>query len=251
MDTIRLISISILLTAITGCGSPLFRADFDSDTLGDSPSASPPGSPVGDFIYLSAPGTIPGPAVVVSDSAFAGRSLRYRNSDVELWYRFVGFMSKEITSASEQYWAAWNGRPNLPNSASALDIWFGNAHFLPMALLRFDNGQVRLQTSTGASPSFETLGTYASGTVHTVLMKIDKLAGTYVITIFASGGNITTGVRPVLNSSALGTLRPTVYMFFSDDVSSSGTYTVDNVLITEACPLDEPDVFTHGSCEGT
>lgn len=241
----------ILFVAIlSGCGSRLFHDNFDADTVGAAPNLSPPGDPVGDLIYLSAPPSVgPGPAVVVADSDFTGRSLRYLNSDLEFWYRYVGFMSKEIDPSSVQYWAAWNGRPNLPNNSSALDISFGDSHFLAMVAVRFDNGQILLRTTSGTSPTYVRIGSYTSGELHTVIMRVNKASGTYVATIFSSGPSVTSGERAVLNSAALTTLRPTVYLLYSEDVHSGGAYTLDNVLITEACPVEDGGLLRYGSCE--
>lgn len=249
MTTFRLFAIVVLMVSTQGCGSLLFNADFDSDTLGAVPRASPPGDPVGDSILLSPPPDISSSQVeVISDTDFTGRSLRYRDEGL----LYVSFVSKEIRPTSEQYWAAWNGRPNLPiGRFSELDIWIGSEHYTPLASLRFDDGQVRLQTGSGSSPSYETVGRYTSGVVHTVVMNVDKTAATYSIWIFSSGEDLSTGARPVLNAGALETLRPTVHMHFPGSISSAGSYTVDNVVISEACPLDNAGLLTYGSCEDT
>jgi len=244
------VTIVVLFAALmSACGSTLFRSNFDADTVGVRPPETPVGDPVGDYFYMSAPTDVASPAIVVTDAAFPGRALRYRNNDVADWYRYIGFMSKEITPASENYWAIWRGRPDLPNAASALDIWFGNSHFLPMAALRLDNGQVRVQTS-GSPATYETIGSYESGRLHTVLMRVNKLTSHYSISIFSSGGSVNTGSRPVLNASALATLRPTVYMLFSESVFSAGSYTLDDIRITESCPVNGSDLITQGTCEG-
>jgi len=242
----RHIAMILLMAILSGCGSRLFHDNFDADTVGAAPNLSPPGDPVGDLIYLSGRRS---PAVVVTDSDFTGRSLRYRNSDMDVIERYVGFMSKEIDASSVQYWAAWNGRPNLPNNSSALDIWFGNSHFLPMLVLRFDNGQILLQTGSGATPTYDRIGSFTSGEFHTVIMRVNKDRGTYAVSIASSGPAATSGERAVLNRDALTTLRPTVYMLYSEDVHSSGSYTMDNVLITESCPIEDGGLLRYGSCD--
>lgn len=246
---LRVAAVVLFAAALSACGSTLFRSNYDADALGVRPPETPPGDPVGDVFYMSASTDVPSPAIVVTDAAFPGRALRYRNNDVELWYRYIGFMSKEITPASQNYWAIWRARPDLPDAASALDIWFGNSHFLPMLSLRLDNGQVRLRTSDSPA-TYETIGSYEPGRLHTVLMRVNKLTSHYSVSIISSGGSVNSGSRPVLNASAVSTLRPTVYMWFSESVSSTGTYTLDDVRITESCPVSGGDLITQGTCEG-
>jgi len=249
IQTFRVAAVVLLAALLSACGSTLFRSNYDIDALGVRPPETPVGDPVGDVFYMSAPMDVASPALVVTDAAFTGRALRYRNNDVADWYRYIGFMSREITPASENYWAIWRGRPDLPDAASALDIWFGNSHFLPMLSMRLDNGQVRLRTSD--SPlTYETIGSYVPGQLHTVLMRVNKLTSRYSVSIISSGGSVNSGSRPVLNASALSTLRPTVYMWYSESVSSSGSYTLDDIRITESCPVSGSDLITQGTCEG-
>jgi hypothetical protein len=243
------IAVAVLSALLmSACGSTLFRANFDADAVGARPPETPAGEPVGDYFYMSAPAGVASPAIVVTDAAFSGRALRYRNNDVEAWYRYIGFMSKEVTPASENYWAIWRGRPDLPDGVSALDVWFGNSHFLPMLSLRLANGQVRLRTSDDPS-TYETIGSYESGQLHTVLMRVNKLTSRYSVSIISRAGSVHTGSRPVLNASAVSTLRPTMYMWFSDAVSSAGSYTLDDIRITESCPVSGSDLITQGTCE--
>ena len=238
MNKLKVIGIMFLCFSLNACGSRLFYDNFNSDAVGNPPHSSPPGSPTGDFIYLSAPASLtPQPVKVVNGAGFSGNSLQYSNVNIPLYHRYVGFMSKEITPASQHYWAVWNGLLNLSTNSSHLDVWFGDSHFSPMAQLRFKDGQILLQTSTGAAPSFTSLGTYSAGFRHSIIIKIDKNTSTYALSIFPVGGSVmSSGSRPILTPSALSTLRPTLYMWFGEDAHSNGTYTVDNVVLTESCP---------------
>ena len=236
----RFTVICTLIALCSGCGSAILRDDFDADALNQPPAESPPGDPVGDLVYLSSPSS--GSAVVVSAPAgLSGRSLEYRNVNVPTYNRYLGFVGKEITPSSVEYWAAWVGIPQLSNAASALDVWIGNSHFLALGGIRFNNGQIFRQA---AGSSYVPIGTYTPGQRHTVIIKVDKAAQTYVISVFG-GQSVSTGTQTVLNPGALSTLRPSVYFWFSEESSSTSKYVIDDITITEACPESGDSV---GAC---
>jgi len=242
MKTQRSIGFLFLTIFLSACGStPLFRANFDSDTIGARPNSSPPGDPVGDWIYISNPeSAVPNPVEVVNIDEFdnRGNSLRYSNVNTPVWNRYVGFMSREIGLRTTEYFAFWNGRLDVSSSSSALDIWLGSSHFLPMASLRFEDGQILLAIGFGEfGKKYEAIGSYTTG-IHTVLMRVDKPSATYAIVIVQQRGEtIETGTRPVLYRDALRNLRPTLYMWFSEEgVHGSGSYLTDNVGISERAP---------------
>ncbi len=47
MNYIKLLAVSIAILLISGCGTQVLRANFDSDPVGGLPLASTPGAPVG------------------------------------------------------------------------------------------------------------------------------------------------------------------------------------------------------------
>ena len=75
---------------LTGCGTPILRANFDTNSLGTHPGPELPGEPVGDSFYLSAP-TSGSAVVVAAPEGLSGRSLRYRHSAPMAYSRFLGF----------------------------------------------------------------------------------------------------------------------------------------------------------------
>jgi hypothetical protein len=238
METLKLAILTTVAALAVGCqGETLFFDNFDAEPLGLRPSLDPPGAPAGDEIYLSNPDTEdPDTVTVVADSDFAGHSLRYLNVDTPLYYRYVGFYPKTADPDATQFQARWTGKLNATASTSALDIWFGDSHFLDAALIRLENGHAYLKTSTGSSPTFEDLGVLEVGEVHTVFINLYRDTATYSITLLQPGDDLESGERPVLNASTLTTARPTLYMLFSEEVSSSGSYTMDDVTIAQIFP---------------
>jgi len=227
---------------LTGCGSPILRANFDTSTLGTHPAPELPGDPVGDSFYLSSPSS--GSAVVVAaPSGLSGRSLSYRHSAPMAYNRYMGFGGKEVNANARQYWARWNAMPQLTSNVP-LDVWMGNGHFQSFGQIRFLNNQVFVAADRNGT-SFEPIGSFTSGRVHTVVMKVDKPSATYSITVLGDGPALSTGNRPVLTPEALNTTRPFVYFWFGSEGTSASTYTLDNMLITEACPRDTG----LGACE--
>lgn len=220
---------------LTGCGSPILRANFDTSPLGTFPAPELPGDPVGDSFYLSSPSS--GSAVVVAaPSGLSGRSLSYRHSSPQSYNRYMGFGGKEVDANARQYWALWNGIPNLTPNVP-LDVWIGNGHFQSFGQIRFLNNQVLVATNASGT-TFAPIGSFTNGRVHTVVMKVDKPSGTYSISVLGDGPSFDTGNRPVQTPEALSTTRPYVYFWFGSDGTSASSYTLDNMLITEACPTD-------------
>ena len=207
--------------------------------MGSPPNLSPAGDPSGDEIYLPAyaEGEYPSPAIVVTATGFSSNALRYSNIDIPYLWRYLGFLSADRDPSATGYTATWSGRLNLPENASALDVWFGDSHFGELASIRFDNGHVYLKTGI-SGPSFEDMGTYVNNQNHSILISINKDEGTYALSVLQTGGeDLHSDTRPVLRRESLETTNPTVYFWFSEDgVSSSGTYTVDDVIITETLP---------------
>lgn len=227
--TAQCLATFLAVLALGACASgTLFRANFDADALGSLPDTTPPGVPTGDVIYVSDPTNALAQLVVVNSVALASKSVRYSNVNVPVYSRFVGFMSKEeLLPANQKFRAIWVGRADLSPSGSPLDIWLGDSHFKALAAMRLQNGQVRLRTSN--APQYENIGTYSESENHTVFITIDK--GTQQYSIVMVPGGVLSGWRPVLDPSALGTKRPTLYFHFGEAASSSAKYEADNVVI--------------------
>ena len=133
---------------LTGCGTPILRANFDTNTLGTHPPPELPGDPVGDSFYLSSPSS--GSAVVVAAPAgLSGRSLRYQHTAPQSYSRFLGFGGKEVSASSLQYWAVWSAIPQLTPNVP-LDVWMGNGHFESFGTIRLLNNQVLVATDIAA-----------------------------------------------------------------------------------------------------
>jgi hypothetical protein len=154
--------------------SKLFHANFDADSVGAPPATNPPGLPIGDQIWVADQSDL----TVVQSPELNSKAVSYRNLNLGLWQRYVGFFSQTTAMpANQQFRASWNGRIDLTSTGSGLEIWLGDGHFAPIAAFRFKNGQVRLQTSGGSSPTYETIGSYNESETHTVFITVDR-AGT-------------------------------------------------------------------------
>jgi len=239
----RVILLFCLAFLCMSCNSSkILYATFESDTIGDLPNENPPESPTGDLIYTSAGSSSAGSGsleVINANVLNSGKTLLYRNVNIPLWNRYVGFVSKEVSwEADRTIYAYWTGSIDLEPMGSSLRIWIGNGHFLPLALLEFDDGHVKLQTGSGSNSSFETLGDYNENSSHTIILNVNKTTQTYAVSIIQGGrtGNLNTGTRPVLNTLALETERPTLYMWFNQNKSGSGSYEIDDITISKENP---------------
>jgi hypothetical protein len=214
---------------LSGCASgTLLSAKFDADSVGSAPNKSLPGSPAGDEIYLADPSNASNQVRVVNSGALASKSLRYSNVNMPVNSRYVGFLSKQTAlPANQKFRAIWVARPNLDGSGSALDVWLGDSHFKSLAALRLDAGQVLLRTSN--APQYESIGSFSETENHTVIITVDKQTQQYSIVMMP--GSVLSGWRPVLNADALNTERPTLYLHFGENASSSRNYVIDNIAI--------------------
>jgi len=223
-----------LTCTMTSCGSPILRANFESDAVGTTPGPDIPGDPVGDYFYLSSP-TSGSARVIAAPAGLSGKSLSYRHAVPESYNRYMGFMGRETSSSSQQFWAVWNAYPHLADNVP-LDVWIGNSHLDPICKLRYLNGQVFVENGV---ENYTPIGTYRNDQTHGVVIKVDKLSSTYQISVHSSRPAASTGVRPALDPSVLTRLvRPTVYFWFPSEGTSGSTYAIDDMLMTEACPTD-------------
>ena len=234
-NTLSRIGVLALVSSLAGCGSAILRANFETNALGTVPASELPGEPVGDFFYLSDP-TSGSVTVITAPAGLTGKSLSYRDSAPHSYSRFLGFMGKETAPSVQQYWAVWGGVPQLTGNA-VLDIWIGDGHFSSWGAIRLTGGQV-LVANDASGNSFTPIGSYTNGRRQTVVMKVDKAAGTYAIMVLGGPTAVTTGTRPVITPATLSATRPTVYFWFSSEAPSSSAYAIDDMLMTEACPTD-------------
>lgn len=223
----------ILVAMLSGCGTTLFHADFEADTVGSLPAERPPTAPSGDLIYTTDPRALS----VIDSDALSSKSLRFVNVDIPV--SFVGFISRPVSLAPNNvFYAMWRGSINLDPTGSGLVMWLGNGNFSPVAGIRFKNGDIAVQTPP-PDGVWETIGSYSETTPHVVLIKVDGQTQTYTISFLQRGRRtITAGPHAANFSEALRTTRPTLYMNFYERTSGPGSYVVDNVLITQ----DEPEM---------
>ncbi|MCW5557548.1 MAG: hypothetical protein KIT22_06935 [Verrucomicrobiae bacterium] len=223
----------LLLLALAGvflggcCSSPIFRANFDADTVGALPNSNPPGNPVGDTIWSTASGD-PALLSVVNDPVFSSRSVRFANTGPLI--RYVGFIPIDASSSAEKIFAYWAG---VMGSASApLDIWLGDTHFATIGGIRFESGNVRVRTAAG----YDTIGSYTPGVSHVVVLTFNRSAGTFGVSFLQGGNSSSSTDLPLITPSAAGTIRPTLYMAYLGGGSASAQYVADDIVISERQP---------------
>ncbi len=208
----------------------LFHADFNADSVGAPPAKNPPGVPSGDQIWT---GDQPSGTelTVVQSAELNSKAASYRNLNLSTAQRFVGFFSQTTPlPANQKFRAWWNGRIDLTSTGSGLEVWLGDGHFGQIADFRFKDGNVRLKTSGGSSPTYETIGTYNESETHTVFITVDKAAAQYSLVIIP--GSVLSGWRPVLSTEVMKTSTPTLYFYYYEDGKyGAGKYVVDNILI--------------------
>ncbi|MCG8317501.1 MAG: hypothetical protein MI976_30155 [Pseudomonadales bacterium] len=237
LKTLTTLTVLFAMTVLSGCGATsIFKDDFSADAIGSPPAQFPAGNPAGDEIYMSDSG-LSGSFEIVHNAFFSasgGNSLRYSNLSVPLYHRYLGLMSTTSTIPSDgRIRAIISGRPSLSNSGSGLQIWLGNTHFGSMCSVRLKNGNLYRQNSFG---SYVLMGSYSNNTNHLLTFNVDKETGTCQISTTQNGTTTNSGSFAMQNPSIADTSRPTLYYFYYEDLSGSGTYFINSTTISYTVP---------------
>ena len=214
-----------LLSALAGCNStPVLRATFDTETIGDMPSLDLAGDPAGDALWTTA--SSEETLAVVADSVIGSRSARFSNTGSLV--RMLGFVPVSLSSSAEKVYAYWTGV--IRGGSAPLHISLLAEHYETIGGLRFENGQVFAKTPSGD----ENIGSYDVGVSHVVLFTHDREAGTFDIAVLGRNRSSKSGI-PVISEPAGNSLRPFLLMHY-DGGSGDAQYVVDSVHISEREP---------------
>jgi hypothetical protein len=215
--------------SLGACASaPIFRADFDNDTVGEQPNPSPPGSPSGDTIWSSSGGNTT-TFSVVHDDILRSRSARLANAGSAV--RMVGFIPVDLSSTADHVYASWRGVIN--DARAPLEVWLGDAHFVAIGGLRFKEGEVQVTTSRS---DFETIGSYKSNISHFVIITLNKTQGTFGVSLVQRNNTVSRFDVRVLNLAAAQTIRPTLYVSYHHGGSDLAHYVIDEIIISAREP---------------
>jgi hypothetical protein len=251
MKTQHSIALLFLMLFLSACGSTkLFYANFDADTVGEGPNEYPPGDPELDHIYYTN-SPVYGPVLqVVNIDEFDqhGNSIRYSaTGQTNTYYRLVSFQPSQWPNpdpSTTEYFVFWTGKLEVSSNSPALDVGLSD-DYLPYgrhwAVLRFKNGRILLLTNVrlGDSETFEEIGSYETGSKHSILIHVDIPSATYDITILQDGREISTSTRHVLNPETIRhQTMPLIMCFCEYGENTPGSYLVDNVIISKRAPGD-------------
>jgi hypothetical protein len=210
---------------LAGCGNVLFDADFEADLEGLHPSTSPAGPPTGDMIrvWTDDPGNL-----IVTGSGISGKSLLYRYTGTPSQVDFIG---TEMERNPPQYWAVWTGRAEEFTAATPR---------LAFSVGNFNIGRANLEiVNAQFVASGRVLGDLVPDEDHTVIVHIDNMEGTYMVSALQRGGGVVdVGPMELTNRGLVpGDSALDISMFFDAlPVSDSGRYLIDNILMTEEAP---------------
>ncbi|MEZ5778433.1 MAG: hypothetical protein R3E44_08730 [Paracoccaceae bacterium] len=171
MPVVALFRIAALTILLSGCAN-LFRADFETDTPGQPPAASPPGPPAGDSISN-------GPAEVffvsAEDAISGNQSLAIREpaANLDRGANTATFRTAEINDGDAPIYITWRGyfpsdQGGVRINAGILGQSFGN--------VTFENGQIFVMFDTP-------VGTYAAGDGHTVIISLFPASQTFRLAV--------------------------------------------------------------------
>jgi hypothetical protein len=163
------LSLFCLSLAPTLSGCVLFHADFESDTVGVQPSASPAGRPTGDEIQILAADS--GNIVVIADRLF-GNSLRHSPQETVSQIFFTGI---ETRRAVEEFFALWDG---------CADRWSSDTPRYFFTVGNLNTGTANLEIENGEfRAAGERIDDVVFGEIHSVSIHVNNTAGTYTVTI--------------------------------------------------------------------
>lgn len=229
---VYLVVTSMVALLGAGCGTTqIFRANFDSDRLHETPNPSPPGDPDSDYIFWYTADSDLSVVSVVYDGVLASNSVRFPNIGGNNGSRYIGFIPIEVSPSATHVYAYWNGVAYI--SDEPIDIWLGWSYSRPIGGFRLHNGNILIRNSTGG---FERIGTFDHGKSQFVLLAINKNSRTFDLT-FIQGDNIVTrlGVEAIDTGAVDGT-RPVLGMGYINTRESHAFYVADNIIISEEEP---------------
>jgi len=243
---LRIISTSILLITLSGfligCEIDiLLEENFEDDVAGELPNRE--SVPDNAFYTFSGSGLEDIGLEVINDGLLDSTSLLLNNNrppleEVIPWNRpFIIFVSADFDWDEEgRIFMVWNGSIDSGQSDSYLDIY--TRYFR----IRLEDGKIYYRNLSG---TFSELGPYTVNSPHTFLITLDRITEEYSIEIFQrqSASIIRSGPKPIraTRSNPFTERRIDIGMNYSvkdgfDPNFSTGSYEIDNVLITKEKP---------------
>jgi hypothetical protein len=223
----------LVFTAI-GCeGVQVFKADFQSDTLGSQPSLSPDGPPTGDSIVIVGPGS-------TRVMEWLGQT---GTRAAEIASVPVGFSGMELFVApgikGSRYFLSFNMYSKYLNTARdfylrARSNYFG---FGLLAEMKFRSGSIYVNNGLG----FQLLDSidYSTEENLLVMMNIDYVSETYYVSVVNYSTNVSQSITdiPLINDGG-GSSEPFFQVGYDGDYGSglAGMFLTDNYNISKVEP---------------
>ncbi|MEM7308171.1 MAG: hypothetical protein AAF682_15940 [Planctomycetota bacterium] len=217
MRSSLLLGLALLLT---GCNhTTIFRADFDSDTVGGAPADMPPGEPAGDQIAISGEAA----NVTVVDSApLSSIAMRIERAALALAVDCIPVGGPYVEGG---FVIGFTGASQFANAAP-LTVSVVDPADVPLVAFTLAGGQIEVQ-GAGAFP----IG-YAANQEHGVLLGFNLDDGTYTLTIGNGSEADSIDAAPLLPGASFAKLR---FDFPAEVLEANpGVYVVDDVVISMA-----------------
>lgn len=220
-----------------GCGTPIFNANFDSETLNQAPSRNPPGPPTGDSMYGP---PRPRSQVITAPAGMLGRALKYTAVNTGQPLAPLWFLSREVSPDSQRYYVKWKAIREYRDGVVPLKISLENARSNVLVNLELSSGIYFVVKADGRK---ERVASITNNVAHQVAIIVHSNR-TYTVMVADNSSNIL-GIAdnlPLLSTAAIPQLSLVLYYPSIGNTS----YIMDDVVMTEECP--GPD-NTLGDCE--
>ena len=229
----RMATLLCAILWVGGCTpTRLFHADFEADTIGHQPNASPPTAPAGDYItYVPVPGGVE----QLEISSLMGKSVMVRSTPAANPVAFVGI---EKSYGNNPVYAIYNGASlGVAAAGPGVSIALASGHHVSAVAITFKNGKVYKGFPSDASAA-NLLGDIPYAEPHVVVISINPAAKTYNLSILQSAAaDILRTNQPIANDAFFDSERLMLAVHpEAGGEAGNPMYVMDDVLITQKEP---------------
>ncbi len=219
------LSMAFICLLLSSCGPLIFKANFDSDTVGNDPNPNPPGAPSGDKIKGDCGITI------VNSGILSSKAMRFYNES-DCLIDAMWFESTTLSTSNQFLNYVFTGYPESTTHRT-FNISFAGGHFRDAFTVKYQNGTMYL---TDGNYTDHNIGTYTANQKQTFLVGINRATDKYALTISRSGtSNIQLSDRPVREANFWGQPAYILYLYYDTDDSSTSSngYVIDAVSMNK------------------
>ena len=205
--------------ALAGC-SDVFRADFETDVVGEAPSPAPPGAPEGDTVGFIAVEATNAVTIAAGEAISGTRSLLLRGPTDGVT-PVVVFNAAPVSNPDRPLTISYTGRFT---GGGGVRLCVGSDTGACIFVARLAGGRV---TVNGAD-----VGTYAEGGIHDVSLRLIPASDSYSVALSGDAAILDAeGAQGILPRPEDFPAEPLTFGVRLEDAGDTDAYLIDDVRI--------------------